>query len=544
MTISLVPAPPFRGLNLRDQPDMLEPGQALDLMDVITSERPRVQKRPVFGRWFPAASAASIRSMQLFEHTDGTVRTLISEDLAARAIVTGVGPGGSEASILHSHVLTDYVRSYARYGQPNSERVYLANGVDTMRRYEKAGFTAPTVSVVNGVTGAVSAGVTAPRPGALGVWAGENRLVLGAFRTATGGPNGAVTSPDHVWISEPGDPERFRDDAFLRLSPGDGDAVQAVIAWRDLVFVFKRRKFFILATSRQDNKANPIFDYRTVDAGVGAVGPFAVAAGTDGVYFVADNGVYRTQGGEPELISELVGPLFTGEGAPFFTGGLMSLDQRATSTRLAWCDERLCMAYRHAKTQIAAGAQGMDRMAVVDLRTGEWVVWQFCEGLAFQALGVTRSALAARDRFAVGYGNDVYLYNRPDLAITESTLGGFSGRWLGAYDALGIEQIKRVPRLAIWGSGEINVGLRTDFHGRDWTKLVQFDDTGDVWDDGNWDDGRWGGAAVLAGRLVRRASRGARVAIDLEGTKLKGWSVSRVVQHVAGTRRPPDVNED
>jgi hypothetical protein len=84
-----------------------------------------------------------------------------------------------------------------------------------------------------------------------------------------------------------------------------------------------------------------------------------VCSAPDGVYFVHDDGVYRTTGGEPQLVSSALQPFFDGSANGFFspTGPLSSRRVFATEDRL------------YVWQKAATG------MFVMDLRTREWTYW-------------------------------------------------------------------------------------------------------------------------------------------------------------------------
>jgi hypothetical protein len=136
----------------------------------------------------------------------------------------------------------------------------------------------------------------------------ENRLV--AAHTST-------TNTSRVWFSDAGTPEVFGANNYVDLHPNDGETIQAMLAWGNLLFVFKQSKFFVFYGNSTNAAGDPIFNYRAIESGVGVVAYDAAAAAEDGVYFLSARGLYRTTGGPPQRVSEVLDPLFSQQyGAP------------------------------------------------------------------------------------------------------------------------------------------------------------------------------------------------------------------------------------
>jgi hypothetical protein len=114
---------------------------------------------------------------------------------------------------------------------------------------------------------------------------------------------------------------------FGDLTPGDGEQIMAAVTWRELVFIFKETKFFVLWGEGTASDGTPIFNFREVVNSVGLASKLAVAAGRDGVYFFNRRGVYRTTGGNPELLSDPISPLWTGNPADYYRGQPINLSQ-------------------------------------------------------------------------------------------------------------------------------------------------------------------------------------------------------------------------
>jgi hypothetical protein len=159
-----------------------------------------------------------------------------------------------------------------------------------------------------------------------------------------------------VHFSDAGDPETFGVNNYVTLWPGDGEGITGLVRWRDMVFAFKRSRFAVFYGTSTDGTGNPIFNYRSVDAGVGCLQQGAAVAGEDGVYFATLTGLYRTTGGDPVLVSKPVEPwLHRDVTVPAVISG---------NPTLAYHRGRVYVNYP------SAGVQG-----VYDTQTGEWTAW-------------------------------------------------------------------------------------------------------------------------------------------------------------------------
>jgi hypothetical protein len=102
----------------------------------------------------------------------------------------------------------------------------------------------------------------------------SNRLIATAFGTqANAGPGGFPTNPSRWFASNPGQPEVWETDGnaspirgrnFGDLTPGDGEQIMTAVTWRELVFIFKETKFFVLWGESTNTDGTPIFNFREV----------------------------------------------------------------------------------------------------------------------------------------------------------------------------------------------------------------------------------------------------------------------------------------
>lgn len=154
---------------------------------------------------------------------------------------------------------------------------------------------------------------TAAKPLYVGVTPQSNRVVTAGFAAAADSPTGADGSYSTVFFSRGGNSESWGANDYVHLSPGDGEQITGVAAYRDFLLVFKETQFFVFYGEGTDSTGGAVFDYRTVQVPVGRIrrsGDISnaqVCAGPDGVYFIAGQRVYRTDGGRPEWVSEALG---------------------------------------------------------------------------------------------------------------------------------------------------------------------------------------------------------------------------------------------
>lgn len=119
---------------------------------------------------------------------------------------------------------------------------------------------------------------------------------------ATAGPHAAASNQSRLWASEPGNYKKWYTTRFIDFLPADGEECVAVVPWNNLVFVFKESKFFVIHSVTTLSNGSPQFNYHTRDFGQGVAERRAVAVGTEGVYFVNENGLWLTDGGRPTRV--------------------------------------------------------------------------------------------------------------------------------------------------------------------------------------------------------------------------------------------------
>lgn len=338
----------FGGLKLDAEADEVGPNQALDLLDVEFGKQGSVRSRDGYTHFLPSPGAQRFRVIGAYYRRaspadphlalvrgDGTVFVV---NVSGTSLGITAPPAGYESGPWN----------FARVGTTSAEYLYggiRKTGGQALYRWDGVTATQPTVSFGGKY-------VT--------VQANDNRLVLAN-----------LNNPDSssVRFSDAGAPETFGTNNYVTLTPGDGEEITGLGSWREFVYVGKPSKVFVFYGNSVDGTGNPVFNYKTVDAGVGPIGGYASCRGQDGWYFVAKDGVYVMRGvGTPELISEAVSPIFTGSALPFFASSALNR-QAFSGVQMGWVNGRLYVAYP------SGSSLANDRVLVYDPPTEQWLLW-------------------------------------------------------------------------------------------------------------------------------------------------------------------------
>lgn len=177
------------------------------------------------------------------------------------------------------------------FGAPGQSRIYYCRGVTVA-----SGYYDTAANTFN----AVAAMPLSETISGLSI---SNRLAVGNIPTYN----------SRVNFSDPGDPGTWGANNYISITPGDGDDIKSLVAWRDKLFIFKSKKFALVYGESTGADGNPVFN-NTVVEGKGCVKMRLACAGPDGVYFVAADGIYVTTGGAATCISDLIAPLFDIDG--------------------------------------------------------------------------------------------------------------------------------------------------------------------------------------------------------------------------------------
>lgn len=495
------------GLNLRDKVDAVEQGAAIDCLNVEFSNRGSIRQRDGYTAFTESSLAQPVQSLHAHYRAAGAPQLLAG----AGTRIDAIDDDGTVASSITG--LTSGVWDFARFGTPNSERSYAGQGNSTLKRWDGSAWS----SIASTPTG-----------GALAVSATSNRLVVGRFLTTTGGPTGAggTSSPSHVYFSDAGLAETWTANNFVQLTPGDGETVQAIVAWRELVFVFKESKFFVFYGESIDAGGDPIFDYRPVDTGVGCISPRAVCVSEQGVYFLDRQGVYFTNGGEPTRVSNVIDPIFKGGSSDFYRGGELS-QLNVTNAAMTYHDGRVYLSYGTSTTN--------DRTLVYDPLLDWWSLWDI------PASCLVSFELASTPELFFGYASGDEHIGRQGATYTNDDGVAITSRWRSGWFDYDAPEVKTIRESKLWGSGKCFFGISRDFRqGVGSLSLLDFTDpTATTWGGSDWGGGTWSEEAGLIARLRRYAIRGAVFSTYLENTALdQPWAVHRCDHHLREQRVP------
>lgn len=458
MPLTEFPFPRFAGgLNLRDQPDVVNPAQAIDLLDVTFTERGAVRQRDGYGLFTSVAGTNPYDSLVAFSKSDGT-RQLVA---GAGNRLEGLSAGGAVIASVSTSASPHY---FTRFGGPSVEAVYASNGTDPVRQWNGSAWSTPSWSG------------TTPTGRFVAVTQGDNRLVNARRSGTTAGDN-----PSTVRFSDPSTPTTFGANNWVDLTPGDGEPIMGMIAWREYLFVFKQTKFFVFSGTTDSGTGTPEFNYRPVDTGVGLCSSRALCATPYGVFFLTQRGVYLTDGSEPKLVSELLDPFWLGSPSDFYRSNLFNHSELDAPV-MAWHRQQVFVAVP------TGGSDTNDRLLVYDPRYEWWSMWSLpCAGLAsFPADG--RPELF----FSLATGSNHI--GRQSQSYSQDNESPIAARWRSGWLDLDDPNVKSLKESKVWGKGNVWVSFTKDYESSTRQKLVSFGRGADLWADGSdagdvWGDG-------------------------------------------------------
>ena len=541
------------GLNLRDKSDAVGDKEAIDLLNVDFTERGAIRQRDGYADFTPSDLGDRVNSLSPFYKADGT-RQLIA---GCGTVLQAISNGGDPLTSLVEPNPGPWV--FARFGDPDHEYLYCANGLDPVSRWNGSswadGSVLATVDAQGGKpmprAGAIT--VTAASPGNTSGTNASNRLVATGFGTQTAaGPGGTPTNPSRVYFSNPGQPEIWETDGYdgtaadnyrdargqnyIDLTPGDGEQIMAAVTWRELVFIFKETKFFVVWGEGQAADGTPTFQYREVVNSIGLASKLAVSVGRDGVYFINRRGVYRTTGQDPVLISDIVSPMWTQDPDVYFQSHPINL-ARLDLPRLLWNMERVYLAVPTGE------AAANDRVLVYDTVHNWWSLYD----LPASALCAFRADV--RPEVTFGYSTGPMRVGRHVLGRrTDREDQRITSRWRSGWGDYGSSQQIVLRESKVWGSGAVIVSFSVDFNElmrADRDTVLGLLSTWPMDGDGTWSDwlflnaNRWPTTGQISDANVRYATRGTVFSTQFSNSpQSESWSVHRIARHMREIRQP------
>lgn len=424
------------GINLRDKVDAVKTSEACDLLNVLFTQRGTIESRPGYNNLTGSELTNRVESLSPYYTASGTKQLIAGCGTRLETVSTG---GSVVASATG---LSGGPWDFCRFGKPNEEAVYAGNGTDALRKWDGSNWTSPTITV-DGV-----GGKTGVKAGSLCVMPAWNRLVAGAFSGKTGGPGGAESSPSHVWLFEEGNPESIESTSYIQFTPGDGEKVLAVVTWREFVFVFKESKFFVITDQARDSENKPEFVFQTIETGVGLASPRAVCIHQSGVYFMARDGIYRTTGSEPEQVSDVVEPIWSGDTSLFYKQGTLAFSAITNCTMETW-DEKIYLTF--PTSEVA------NRQLVYSPEYKWWSI------LNLPASCFATFRVENETELVFGYSSGEKMIARHKTSYTNDDGVAIKEKWRSGWFDLGSADIKKVRASKVWGTGKVTMEIDKDF---------------------------------------------------------------------------------
>ncbi len=428
------PVTGFGGLDISQDPEEVGFAGAIDLLNVNFDRLGRLRSRYGLTAHNPVAAGVTSLKTAFYDPKTGFVLT------SGYSVTPTVGLYAyDKADALQFSATPATDVGYANYvaiGTPTASAVYIASAERTVRKFNSAGFSVPA-----GVPAAALVTATLD----------DNRLVTAS----------TAANPSRVNFSDPGVPETFAANNYVDLTPGDGQTLVGLCQWRNLVFVFKNSRFFVFYGTTTDDAGLPVFNYRTVDAGVGAYGVTGrsrtVVSGREGVYFYSGDAIYLSTGGPAQKISQKIEPFLLGlADTPFSdsttgNGAGVSPDDSAA---LSYADGRLYATF--SKTG-ATGFVGRPMVTFMyDPQSQSWTAYD--QPFSMAADGLDNSG----NRTVYVAKLDSYLYRHDQRALTDNGVA-ISARYQSGFGDLGQPGFEKTIRdTELTGTGTVQFGWARD----------------------------------------------------------------------------------
>jgi hypothetical protein len=369
----------------------------------------------------------------------------------------------------------------------------------------------------------------------------DSRLVNARYAPAVN-PNQGGQNKNTVRFSSATNPLAWDGYEYVDLTPGDGEEIMGMVTWGSYVFVFKKTRFFVFyGTSLGGNSLGvPNFDFRTIDAGVGLAAPQSLCVAPDGVYFLSEKGIYRTDGGPPQLVSSLLDPLFTGD-LPLLYGGNAVNYGAISKARMTFYRQQIFVALP------TGSSSDNNTLLVFDPRFGWWSIWNIpCAALSPIQLSTIGGSLV----FARATGNQIF--GRLLASATTDAGAAFTARVKYGFLDYGSSVDKTIRESQVWGLGKFRYAIARNLEGARNAATVDLGRGTDVWAGGdigsdtwgpdpNYPNDVWSAGQASNFTLTRNSVRGINFSIEIsssDDTTPGAWTVNRIVHRVRESRVP------
>ncbi len=519
------------GLNLRDKSDVVENNEAIDLLNVTFTDRGAIKQRDGYVD-LTGDLTNRVDSLGLFSTTSGTRHILAGCGTRLEALSTAGAVVASKTGLANGPY------TFARFAAPTTELTYAGNGTDTIQKWDGSNWTSGAATATVNGTGSSAM----PKAASICITSNTNRLVATGYGTGTtSGPAGTTSNPSRVHFSNIGAPETWETDGnsgrganYVDLTPGDGEEVMAAVTWRDLVFVFKQSKFFVFYGESSQSNGTPIFNYRSVQGGVGLAAKQAITVAREGVYFMSSSGVYLTTGTDPVLISDKIRPIWDQNPEVYFQSDPINM-AHIDACRMGWHNEQVYVAYP------SGTGTTNDRTLVYDTQHKWWSVWN-----------IPASALISYQRgdspeLHFGYASGNKRVGRIGVGITNDLAGTtITSRWRSGWGDYKTSLTKVIRENRLWGTGATTVEFSTDFNLLPSTTNSAVFSVAGTWpSSGTWsawsasNGGTWPGGDQVTDVLARRAVKGKVFSTTISNNAASAsWSLHRIAKHIQEGNRP------
>ena len=225
----------------------------------------------------------------------------------------------------------------------------------------------------------------------------------------------------------------------------------AAVTWRELVFIFKETKFFVLWGEGVGADSNPTFQVREVVNNVGLrsraqASPSAATASTSSTAAASTAPPAAT----PCCSSDIVSPLWTQDPELYYQGApinLARLDSSGCSGTWSSCLRRRSRPAPNAQRP-AAGLRHPARLV---------------DGVRHRRLGARVVPPADRVELHFGYSSARSGSAHRDYGSTTDRGQRIASRWRSGWADYGSTQEQTIRETKVWGTGAVSVAFSINF---------------------------------------------------------------------------------